>query len=179
MTLARCWTWSGSSAPSASCGAALPEVDRALGERLLRLGEPILAYDVVTESLESSPEGREGPAAPPAQGAGPRPDRRHRDRQALLEDLAREPHDDPALREETLGLLARTYKDLGTGCIGRRPGAAAAYSARALAIYRPGLRPHRRLLPRHQRRHHGPAARRPRHGRGLAGRVREAVPWTS
>jgi class 3 adenylate cyclase/tetratricopeptide (TPR) repeat protein len=117
-------------------GATLPEVDRALGERLLRLGEPLLAYDVVTESLRSDPGGGR--------------DQRLRQLQALalarvgdtgtamarLEELVREPHDDPALLEETLGILARTYKDLGARCAERDPGLAASCFTKALAIYR-------------------------------------------
>src|SRR5262249_23919884 len=38
-------------------GASLPEIDRELAERLLRLGEPVLAFDVATEGLKLFPKG--------------------------------------------------------------------------------------------------------------------------
>src|SRR5208282_3864404 len=78
---------------------------RLLGERILKLGEPLLAYDAVAEGMKSFPQdlrlrqllalalARSG-AAGPANLALNR----------LFEDGYRD--------EETLGLLARTYKDL-------------------------------------------------------------------
>ena len=117
-------------------GATLPEVDRALGERLLRLGEPILAYDVVTESLRSFPEGRKDQRLRQLQGLALARIGDTETARGLLEDLSREPHDDPALLEETLGILARTYKDLGTRGVGRDPSQARADVTRALALYR-------------------------------------------
>ncbi|HEX8000336.1 MAG TPA: TRAFs-binding domain-containing protein [Pyrinomonadaceae bacterium] len=85
--------------------AEMPELYRALGNRILKLGEPLFAYDVLREGLGQWPT-----------------DVRLRQLQALalarsgvtqrandiLIQLHREGHSD----EETLGVLARTYKDL-------------------------------------------------------------------
>jgi class 3 adenylate cyclase/tetratricopeptide (TPR) repeat protein len=85
--------------------SAAPDLYRLLAERLLKLGEPLLAYDAVAEGMKSFPQdlrlrqllalalARSG-AAGPANLALNR----------LFEDGYRD--------EETLGLLARTYKDL-------------------------------------------------------------------
>ena len=82
-----------------------PEPYRLLGERILKLGEPLLAYDVVAEGMKSYPQdvrlrqllalalARSG-AAGPANN--------------VLEHLYQDGYRD----EETLGLLARTHKDL-------------------------------------------------------------------
>jgi class 3 adenylate cyclase/tetratricopeptide (TPR) repeat protein len=116
-------------------GASLPAIDRELALRLLRLGEPVLAYDVATEGLKVFPEGRK--------------DQRLRQLQALalarigdtyqaneiLEELSREPHDDPTLKEETLGILARNYKDLGLHCQESDPAEAQQHWTRALELY--------------------------------------------
>jgi class 3 adenylate cyclase len=82
-----------------------PEPYRLLGERLLKLGEPLMAYDVVAEGIKSSPQdvrlrqllalalARSGAAG---------------SANNVLEHLYQDGHRD----EETLGLLARTHKDL-------------------------------------------------------------------
>jgi class 3 adenylate cyclase len=82
-----------------------PEPYRLLGERILKLGEPLVAYDVVAEGMKSFPQdlrlrqllglalARSGAAEPANK---------------VLEQLYQDGHRD----EETLGLLARTYKDL-------------------------------------------------------------------
>jgi len=84
-----------------------PEVYRLLGERILKQGEPLLAYDVVAEGIKSFPQdvplrqllalalARSGAA-----GAA----------NAVLRGLYQEGYRD----EETLGLLARTHKDLAS-----------------------------------------------------------------
>lgn len=82
-----------------------PDPYRLLAERLLKLGEPLLAYDVVAEGMKSVPQdlrlrqllalalARSGAAGPANQALN-----------RLYEDGYRD--------EETLGMLARTYKDL-------------------------------------------------------------------
>jgi class 3 adenylate cyclase/tetratricopeptide (TPR) repeat protein len=82
-----------------------PEPYRLLGERILKLGEPLVAYDVVAEGMKSFPQdlrlrqllalalARSGAAAPANN---------------VLEHLYQDGYRD----EETLGLLARTHKDL-------------------------------------------------------------------
>ncbi len=117
-------------------GATLPEIDRALGERLLRLGEPILAYDVVTESLGKAPKGRKDPRLRQLQGLALARIGDTESARIVLEDLAGEPHDDPAMLEETQSILARTYKDLGIQIAGRDDVQARDHFAKALALYR-------------------------------------------
>jgi class 3 adenylate cyclase/tetratricopeptide (TPR) repeat protein len=82
-----------------------PEPYRLLGEKILKLGEPLLAYDVVAEGMKSFPQelrlrqllalalARSGAAGPANK---------------VLEQLYQDGYRD----EETLGLLARTHKDL-------------------------------------------------------------------
>lgn len=87
-------------------GDRTPEICRELGRRLLRLGEPLLAYDVVSEGLtrraEDVPLRQLLALALARSGAA---ERAH----DLLAELVREGHRD----EETMGPLARTLKDLG------------------------------------------------------------------
>jgi class 3 adenylate cyclase len=85
--------------------AELPELYRALGNRILKLGEPLFAYDVLSEGLSLWSA-----------------DVRLRQLQALAlarsgateraNDILIKLHDEKHSDEETLGLLARTYKDL-------------------------------------------------------------------
>lgn len=81
-----------------------PALFRTLGTRALKLGEPIFAYDVVSEGLQAWPADvrlRQLQAhALSRSGARTRA-------AALLTELVAEGHSD----EETLGMLARTYKD--------------------------------------------------------------------
>ena len=82
------------------------QVYRSLGERLLRSGSPLTAHEVVTEGLENWPRDRrlrqlQGLALARS-GATERAIR-------ILGELEQEGHAD----EETLGLLARSRKDLG------------------------------------------------------------------
>src|SRR5690349_24920774 len=84
-----------------------PEVYRSLGEKVLGRGEPLLAYDIVSEGIKWFPRdaslrqllalalARSGAALPA---------------NLVLTDLYREGHRD----EETLGILARTHKDIAT-----------------------------------------------------------------
>jgi len=82
-----------------------PEIYRRLGQRVLKLGEPLLAYDVLTEGLECSPTDvrlqQLLALALARSGATLRAN-------ALLMRLREQGHYD----EETLGILARTHKDL-------------------------------------------------------------------
>jgi class 3 adenylate cyclase/tetratricopeptide (TPR) repeat protein len=86
--------------------AADPENFRDLGARILKLGEPLVAYDIVAEGAKLFPENVQlrqllGLALARS-GASETAN-------AVLHALYKEGHRD----EETLGLLARTYKDLG------------------------------------------------------------------
>ncbi len=82
-----------------------PKLYGRLGERSLRLGEPLIAYDVLEAGLKADPKNvrlRQLQALALARvGATERAS-------ALLQELDRESAGD----EETLGLLARTHKDL-------------------------------------------------------------------
>jgi class 3 adenylate cyclase len=87
-------------------GDHTPEIYRQLGRRLLRLGEPLLAYDVASEGLAHVPGDvtlRQLLAMALARSGAT--ERAHE----LLTELVLEGHRD----EETMGPLARTLKDLG------------------------------------------------------------------
>jgi class 3 adenylate cyclase len=82
-----------------------PEPYRLLGERILKLGEPLVAYDVVAEGMKSFPQDlrlRQLLALALARSGAPGP---ANNVLALL-------YQDGYRDEETLGLLARTHKDL-------------------------------------------------------------------
>jgi class 3 adenylate cyclase/tetratricopeptide (TPR) repeat protein len=82
-----------------------PEPYRLLGERMLKVGEPLVAYDVVAEGMKSFPQDlrlRQLLALALARSGAPGPANK------VLESLYQDGHRD----EETLGLLARTHKDL-------------------------------------------------------------------
>lgn len=82
-----------------------PEIYTSLGDRILKSGEPLLAHDVLSEGLKHWPTNvrlRQLQALALARsGATKRANR-------ILIQLLEEGHHD----EETLGLLARTHKDL-------------------------------------------------------------------
>jgi len=86
-------------------GALTPETYRDFGEWLLRLGAPLMAYDVIAEGLDRWPDDvrlrQLLGLALARSGATERAN-------ALLRALRDEGHAD----EETLGMLARTHKDL-------------------------------------------------------------------
>ena len=85
--------------------AGMPELYRALGHRSLKLGEPLFAYDVLREGLNEWPVDvrmRQLQALALARSAAT-----ERANEILVQ-LHQEGHND----EETLGVLARTYKDL-------------------------------------------------------------------
>jgi len=83
-----------------------PEVYQRLGERILKLGEPLLAYDVVCEGLESFPgDFRLRQLKGLALARSGSLERAN----LILERLHAEGRDD----EETVGILARTHKSLG------------------------------------------------------------------
>jgi class 3 adenylate cyclase/tetratricopeptide (TPR) repeat protein len=86
-------------------GAGSPALFRCLGERILAQGEPLLAYDVISAGLTTWPNDvrlrqLQGLALARS-GATERAN-------SILEQLRR----DVQPTEETLGMLARTYKDL-------------------------------------------------------------------
>jgi len=82
-----------------------PELYRRLGRRVLKLGEPLLAYDVLTEGLKAEPADvllrQQLGLALARSGATQRGN-------SILTQLRADGHRD----EETLGILARTHKDL-------------------------------------------------------------------
>ena len=84
-----------------------PEVYRRLANRIVKLGEPLLAYDVIAEGIKFFPGDvrlcQLLALALARSGAT-------RQANAMLMQLCREGHRD----EETLGILARTHKDLAT-----------------------------------------------------------------
>jgi class 3 adenylate cyclase/tetratricopeptide (TPR) repeat protein len=86
--------------------AETPEIYQRLGERILRVGEPLMAYDVLAQGLECRPEDvrlRQLLALALARsGATLRAN-------SILSGLVDEGQTDG----ETLGILARTHKDLG------------------------------------------------------------------
>ncbi|HEY3104032.1 MAG TPA: TRAFs-binding domain-containing protein [Pyrinomonadaceae bacterium] len=85
--------------------ANTPGIYRRTGRRVLKLGEPLVAYDILTEGLKNKPrdvELRQLLALALARsGATQRAN-------SILTQLRAEGHRD----EETLGILARTHKDL-------------------------------------------------------------------
>lgn len=93
--------WQGRDA--ASWGSA-PQIYRLLGEQVLKRGEPLLAYDIVRQGLQDLPndvrlrqlQGLALARSGATERAG-----------AFLQQLVTENHADT----ETLGMLARTYKD--------------------------------------------------------------------
>lgn len=88
--------------------AGTPEIYRLLGERILGIGEPLLAYDVLSEGLEHWPRDvrlRQLLALALARsGATYRANK-------ILHRLHEEGQTDKETLEETLGILARTHKD--------------------------------------------------------------------
>ena len=86
-------------------GSGSPAIFRYLGERVLAQGEPLLAYDIVSAGLEIWPKdvrlGQLQALALSRSGATERAN-------AVLKNLRGE----EGAGEETLGMLARTYKDL-------------------------------------------------------------------
>ena len=87
-------------------GAGVPEkVYRNLGQHLLRLGEPLLAYDVVSESLKDRPQ---DPRLRQLLALALLRSGATRQALDLLQKLEAEGHRD----EETMGLMARACKDL-------------------------------------------------------------------
>ncbi len=89
--------------PASWAGSA--ELYRLFGEKVLQLGEPFLAYDVASEGLQASPGDialrRLAALALARSGAAEQAN-------SILSALYGEGHRD----EETVGLLARTHKDL-------------------------------------------------------------------
>jgi len=132
-----------------------PEIYRALGERILHQGEPLFAFDVITEGLAilpGDPRLRQLQVLALARsGATERAN-------TMLEEIRREGQTD----EETLGMLGRTYKDLaaGAGLASERE----RLLRRAAETYL-GHKIDGRLLDGNQRRHDAVAHR--REGEGL------------
>jgi class 3 adenylate cyclase len=90
---------------SSESWAEMPELYRALGNRILKLGEPLFAYDVLREGLnEWSTDVRLRQLQALALARSGATQRAN----DILVQLHGEGHSD----EETLGVLARTYKDL-------------------------------------------------------------------
>ena len=104
-----------------------PEFHVLMGQRFLTLGEPLMAYDAVAEGLAQQPREPElrrlMALALARSGAARRA-------QAVLLELHAEGH----RNEETLGLLARTHKDLAFQ--GRTPEEARPHLEAAERLYR-------------------------------------------
>jgi class 3 adenylate cyclase len=85
--------------------SSTPELYRLLAEQILRMGEPLLAYDVVAEGIRRDPGNaalrRLLGLALARSGAS-----------ASAHDVLRSLYEEGHHDEETVGLLARTYKDL-------------------------------------------------------------------
>lgn len=115
--------WAGRD-PESTAGTA--EGWRGLGDRALRLGEPLLAYDVLSAGLKGRPRDvrlRQLLALALARsGAAGRANE-------LLSQLRAEGCED----EETLGILARTHKDLAAGA--RTPAARRVHLRAAARTY--------------------------------------------
>ena len=105
-----------------------PQVHAKFAERMLGFGEPLLAYDIVDSGLAKSPENvrlrrlmgltlvRTGDLVRA---------------ESVLSDLQRQGHTD----EETLELLARTYKEVGLQTLEEDEPKARAYLRRSLDLY--------------------------------------------
>src|SRR5437868_7222085 len=83
---------------------------QSFAESLLRRGEPLLAYDVVNEALAKWPE---DPRLRQLQGLALARSGATERANAVLERLRQSGQSD----EETLGMLARTYKDLASSAV--------------------------------------------------------------
>lgn len=104
-----------------------PETYRALAEKLLAQGEPLLAYDVVTEALG---KWRQDVRLRQLQGLALARSGATERANVILEQLRREGQTD----EETLGILGRTYKDLASRSASRSK--RKEFLRRAVEIYR-------------------------------------------
>ncbi len=103
-----------------------PEIYRALGQKILQQGEPLLAFDVVREGLSIFPADvrlRQLQGLALARGGATKR------ANLILEELRSEGEAD----EETLGMLGRTYKDLAAQA--RSPSQSASLLKRATGIY--------------------------------------------
>lgn len=103
-----------------------PEIYRALGQKILQQGEPLLAFDVVREGLSIFPaDVRLRQLQGLALARGGATERAN----LILEKLGSEGEAD----EETLGMLGRTYKDLAAQA--ESPSQRASFLKRAAGIY--------------------------------------------
>ncbi|MFZ3376583.1 MAG: TRAFs-binding domain-containing protein, partial [Chthoniobacterales bacterium] len=103
-----------------------PEIYRALGQKILQQGEPLLAFDVVREGLSIFPADvrlRQLQGLALARGGATKR------ANLILEELRSEGEAD----EETLGMLGRTYKDLAAQA--RSPSQSVSLLERAAGIY--------------------------------------------
>ena len=108
--------------------ASAPEIYQHLGERILKLGEPLLAYDVLSEGLEHFPrDTRLRQLQGLALARSGSPERAN----LILERLYAEGHDD----KETLGLLARTHKGLALRRLDHHDSTGLRHLRRSLELY--------------------------------------------
>ena len=105
-----------------------PEAYRSLGDRILRLGEPLLAYDVVCEGLECFPGDTR---LRQLQGLALARSGAHEGANSVLERLYAEGGDD----EETVGILAGTNKSLGLSTRRLEHGMKLAHLRRSRELY--------------------------------------------
>src|SRR5262249_27634003 len=116
----------------------VPEIYRSLTEHLLKLSAPMLANEVAAEGLQRWPEDlRLRQLQGLALARSGATERAHR----ILADLAQEGHAD----EETYGLLAHTYKDLGL--LAAHPGEQRRYLLLAYQTYAKAYEHFRSIWP--------------------------------
>ncbi len=86
-----------------------PETYRQLGERILKVGEPLLAHDVLSKGLDAESGWPQDVRLRQLLGLALARSGATRSGNTLLEQLYNEGHRD----SETCGILARTFKDMG------------------------------------------------------------------
>ena len=116
-------------------GTLALDLERELGRRLLGIGEPLLACDAVSGALRHQREKPGDPVLRQLRALALARIGETRRACRELEALAGEPHDDIHLIDETLGILARTYKDLGFQYRATNPARARKYWKRSFRYY--------------------------------------------
>jgi class 3 adenylate cyclase len=112
------------------------DLERELGNRFLRAGEPLLAYDCIAGALRRQPKDERDPRLRQLLALALARLGETRRACRVLEKLSREPHDDHRLIDETFGILARTYKDFGLQCRDTDPDRAGKCWKRSLRHYK-------------------------------------------
>jgi hypothetical protein len=108
-------------------GICARDLEREMGRYLLQTGEPLLAYDAVTGALRQERAKPGDRRLPQLRGLALARLGETRRAWRELKAVASEPHDDAHLLDETAGILARTYKNLGFQCPATNPARARSY----------------------------------------------------